>query len=226
MQLTCKSCGGNLEATENKNLFVCPYCGKKELIDTQVEAGTKSVILTELGRQKIAVIKVVREVTNYSLKVTKELVESTPSTVKSGLSDAEALDLKTQLENAGANAKIIESNSAVNNELIDTQREAGGNAVILKEIGRQKIQVIKVIRQATNYSLNAANDLMEAAPSIVKRGLSYTAALDLKTQLENAGATAEVIEANSAVETEKKHAKKPQKDKLEEKLPWWKKLFR
>ena len=61
-----------------------------------------NVTLKEFGAKKIAVIKVVRELTPLGLKEAKELVESAPTAVKEAVSKEEAEDAKTRLEEAGA----------------------------------------------------------------------------------------------------------------------------
>ena len=64
------------------------------------------VVLTKAGEQKIAVIKVVREVSGKGLQEAKQLVDSAPQVVKSGVPKAEADELKTKLEAAGAAVEI------------------------------------------------------------------------------------------------------------------------
>ena len=66
------------------------------------EKSAFDVVLTKSGEQKIAVIKVIREVTSKGLQEAKQLVDSAPQVVKSGVSKAEADELKTKLEAAGA----------------------------------------------------------------------------------------------------------------------------
>ena len=65
-----------------------------------------SVILKEIGENKISVIKAVREVTTLGLKEAKELVESAPKPVKEGVNKAEAAALKEKLESSGAKIEI------------------------------------------------------------------------------------------------------------------------
>ena len=67
---------------------------------------TFDVELTEIGQQKIAVIKVVKELLNVSLPEAKELVDSAPKALKEGIAKDEATALKTQLEEAGAEVEI------------------------------------------------------------------------------------------------------------------------
>jgi large subunit ribosomal protein L7/L12 len=61
-----------------------------------------NVELKEAGGNKIAVIKVVREITGLGLKEAKDLVEGAPKTLKEGVSKADADDMKKKLEEAGA----------------------------------------------------------------------------------------------------------------------------
>jgi large subunit ribosomal protein L7/L12 len=64
--------------------------------------------------------------------------------------------------------------------------------VHLKAAGDKKIQVIKVVRSATGLGLKEAKDLVEAAPKLVKEGLSKEDAEKLKKELEEQGATVEL----------------------------------
>lgn len=61
-----------------------------------------AVILKEGGAKKIQVIKVVREITSLGLKEAKDAVDNTPSTIKEGISKAEAEEIKKKLEEQGA----------------------------------------------------------------------------------------------------------------------------
>jgi large subunit ribosomal protein L7/L12 len=64
------------------------------------------VVMTSFGANKVNVIKVIRTITGLGLKEAKDLVEAAPSTVKEGVSKAEADDIKKQLEEAGASVDI------------------------------------------------------------------------------------------------------------------------
>ncbi|PKL36630.1 50S ribosomal protein L7/L12 [Candidatus Peregrinibacteria bacterium HGW-Peregrinibacteria-1] len=68
--------------------------------------GKKNVVLTAAGGQKIAVIKVVRELTGLGLKEAKDLVDGAPQPVKEGLEKAEAEEMKAKLEEAGATVEL------------------------------------------------------------------------------------------------------------------------
>ncbi len=64
------------------------------------------VELTEVGPNKVKVIKVVREITGLGLKEAKDLVTAAPKVIKEGISKEEAEDIKKKLEEAGAKATI------------------------------------------------------------------------------------------------------------------------
>ena len=64
------------------------------------------VILTAAGQQKINVIKAVRGITDLGLKEAKELVDSAPKAIKEGIPESEANEIKSQLEEAGAEVEL------------------------------------------------------------------------------------------------------------------------
>lgn len=64
--------------------------------------------------------------------------------------------------------------------------------VTLKEVGANKVGVIKAIRTITSLGLKEAKDLVDGAPSVVKEAVSKDDAASIKKQLEEAGATAEI----------------------------------
>ncbi|WP_247927070.1 50S ribosomal protein L7/L12 [Streptococcus constellatus] len=64
------------------------------------------VELTASGDKKVGVIKAVREITGLGLKEAKELVDGAPTVVKEGVATAEAEEIKTKLEEAGASVTL------------------------------------------------------------------------------------------------------------------------
>jgi len=62
----------------------------------------------------------------------------------------------------------------------------------LKSFGEKKIEVIKAVREITTLGLKQAKDLVEAAPQVVKEGVSKEEAETIKQKLEAAGATVEI----------------------------------
>jgi len=65
-----------------------------------------TVVLKEGGAKKIQVIKVVREITSLGLKEAKDAVDNVPSTIKEGISKAEAEEIKKKLEEQGAEVEL------------------------------------------------------------------------------------------------------------------------
>lgn len=76
--------------------------------------------------------------------------------------------------------------------------EAGGAEektafdVELKTVGDQKINVIKAVREITGQGLKESKDIVEAAPKVIKEGVTKEEAEEMKKKLEEAGATVEL----------------------------------
>lgn len=88
------------------NIAYNPY-QNGEYTGTPADAETNSSIeLLDAGDRKIEVIKIVREVTGLGLAEAKDLVETAPSVVKSGVTEAEAQNIRTQLEAVGASVSV------------------------------------------------------------------------------------------------------------------------
>ncbi len=80
-----------------------PAAGGEEAAEEQTAF---DVILVAPGQSKLAVVKLVKELTSLGLKESKELVDSHPKAIKEGVSKDEAEALKTQLEEAGAEVEV------------------------------------------------------------------------------------------------------------------------
>lgn len=74
--------------------------------DAVEEQSEFDVVLKAAGASKLAVVKLVKELTGLGLKESKELVDSAPSNIKEGVSKDEAEALKAQLEDAGAEVEL------------------------------------------------------------------------------------------------------------------------
>jgi large subunit ribosomal protein L7/L12 len=70
------------------------------------DAGTVDVVLTEVGGQKVPVIKVVRAATGLGLKEAKAIVDEAPKAIKEGVERDEAEKIKGELEEAGATVEL------------------------------------------------------------------------------------------------------------------------
>lgn len=98
--------------------------------------------------------------------------------------------------------KAIEEKFGVSSAMAVSAGGAGGGTsaaeektsfnILLKSAGSQKIQVIKVLKEALGIGLAEAKALADAAPKVVKEGLAREAADELKKKLADAGAEAEL----------------------------------
>ena len=74
--------------------------------EEEEEASTVDVVLTEIGGQKVPVIKVVRAATGLGLKEAKAIVDEAPKAIKEGVEREEADKLKAELEEVGASVEL------------------------------------------------------------------------------------------------------------------------
>jgi len=74
--------------------------------EVAVEKDEFDVVMTSFGATKVAVIKAVRTITGLGLKEAKDTVEGAPSTIKEGVSKADAEEIKKQLEEVGASVEL------------------------------------------------------------------------------------------------------------------------
>ena len=84
-------------------MAMAPAAGAAEEVEEKTEF---DVVLSEIGGNKIAVIKAVRAITGLGLKEAKEKVDGVPSVLQEGISKEQAEESKKQLEEAGAKAEL------------------------------------------------------------------------------------------------------------------------
>jgi large subunit ribosomal protein L7/L12 len=166
-------------------LLVTLLCAASAL----AEESNWSVTLTELGDQKISVIKIVREHTGLGLKEAKDLVEAPkPKLIKEGLLEADADALVAELITKGAKA---EAQQAGARKPARGPRAARADALFevrLDETGANKILVIKVVRQLTGLGLKEAKTVVESTPIVIKEGAERDVAQKMANDLIEAGA--------------------------------------
>jgi large subunit ribosomal protein L7/L12 len=83
-----------------------PAAGGGDAAPVAEEKDTFDVILTSAGDKKIQVIKVVREITSLGLKEAKDLVDTAPQPVRTGVKKEEADSIKAKLEEQGASVEL------------------------------------------------------------------------------------------------------------------------
>ena len=94
---------------------------------------------------------------------------------------------KEEILDAIASMSVLEVS-----ELIKMIEEKSEFDVVLKEIGANKVQVIKAVRELTGLGLKEAKDLVDGAPKTVKEGLAKADAEEAQKKLEAAGAKVEL----------------------------------
>jgi len=116
-----------------------------------------------------------------------------------GLSLLEAADLVKKLEarlgvSAAAAAPLMVAGGGAAGAAAGTApaEEKTEFAVILKEVGANKINVIKAVREVTSLGLKEAKDLVDGAPKPIKEGVSKEEAETIKKKFTDAGASVEV----------------------------------
>ena len=98
-----KACEEEFGVSAAAGVVVAAAAGPAEAAEEKTEF---DVELTEIGAEKIKVIKVVREATGLGLKEAKEAVESAPKVLKEAVSKEEAEELKKKLEEVGAKVTL------------------------------------------------------------------------------------------------------------------------
>jgi large subunit ribosomal protein L7/L12 len=116
-------------------------------------------------------------------------------TIVKGMNVLELAELVKAFEaefGVSAAAPVAVAAAAAPSEAAPAAEEKTEFTVILKEIGANKINVIKAVRELTSLGLKESKDLVEAAPKSVKENVSKEEAATAKQKLEDAGATVEV----------------------------------
>ena len=112
-----------------------------------------------------------------------------------GLSLLEAAELVKKLETrlgvsaAAAAPVMVAGGAAAGAAPVEEKTEF---TVVLKEVGANKINVIKAVREVTSLGLKEAKDLVDGAPKSIKEGVSKDEAETIKKKFTEAGATVEV----------------------------------
>jgi large subunit ribosomal protein L7/L12 len=115
----------------------------------------------------------------------------------SGLTLKQAVELKNYLKEAygiepAAGGAVVMAGGGGGAAPAEKEEAKTAFDVVLKAAGDKKIQVIKVVREATGLGLKEAKDLVEGAPKTVKEALPTAEAEKLKKSLEEQGATVEL----------------------------------
>ena len=117
----------------------------------------------------------------------EELLEKIDS-----LKVAELAELVKAIEEKYGVSAVAAAAPAAGGAAAGAAEEKSSFNVVLKDAGANKIQVIKVVRDATGLGLKEAKELVDGAPKTVKEGASKEEAEELKAKFEEVGATIEL----------------------------------
>jgi large subunit ribosomal protein L7/L12 len=123
-------------------------------------------------------------------------VESILEEIK-GLTLLEAADLVKKMEeafgvSAAAAAPVVVAGGAAAGGAAAPAEEKTEFSVVLTEVGANKINVIKAVREVTSLGLKEAKDLVDGAPKPIKEGVNKDEAATIKKKFEEAGAKVEI----------------------------------
>ena len=111
---------------------------------------------------------------------------------KTVLENSELIKMMEEKFGVTATAAVAVAGPAAGGAAAPAAEEKTEFDVILKEVGSNKIGVIKVVREVTGLGLKEAKDLVEGAPKAVKEGVAKEEAEELKKKIEASGAKVEL----------------------------------
>ena len=120
----------------------------------------------------------------------EEILEAIAS--KTVLEISELIKMMEEKFGVTATAAVAVAGPAAGGAAAPAAEEKTEFDVILKEVGSNKIGVIKVVREVTGLGLKEAKDLVEGAPKAVKEGVAKEEAEELKKKIEASGAKVEL----------------------------------
>ncbi len=179
------------------------------MLEKEVETGHETGGETTMAEQQPPAGKVIRKARAASATASErqapaKKVETTKSktaiaevmaTIKN-MTVLELAELVKTLETefgVTAAAPVIATTAALSPEAAAPAEEKTAFDVILKEVGTNKISVIRAVRELTSLGLKESKDLVESAPKPVREGITKDEAAVAKQKLEAAGATADII---------------------------------
>ena len=146
------------------------------------------VILKSAGVNKLQVVKTIKEQTGYGLKESKDIVDAAPTFIKRNVDKVIAERIKKELEELGAIVELHDNSTTFD--------------VVLKSAGVNKLQVVKTIKEQTGYGLKESKDIVDAAPTFIKRNVDKVIAERIKKELEEFSAIVELNDNSKTLTAE------------------------
>ena len=171
------------------------------MTENEVEVGRDTVGEKEEGEQvakKPKAVKEARSKTQAPTKVAAGKKTIATEEIMASIKNMTVLELSELVKaleaefGVSAAAPVVAATAVASSEAAAPVEEKTEFSVILKDIGANKISVIKAVRELTPLGLKESKDLVESAPQAVKEGVNKDEASAMKQKLEAAGATVEI----------------------------------
>ena len=140
------------------------------------------VVLWKVGPQKLYLVKVIKETLGLGLKEAKNLVDSAPCVLASGVPMLKAETLRRVINDTGAEVVVTPAPST------STVKRNSAFEVVLWKVGPQKLYLVKVIKETLGLGLKEAKNLVDSAPCVLASGMSKSGVESLKAIIEDTGA--------------------------------------
>ncbi len=163
------------ETVEGEQQPLAEQVAKKPKVVKAAPSKPQAPAKVERGKKATTIEEVMATVKNMTVLELSELVKA----------------LEAEFGVSAATAVVATTTAAPTEAAAPTEEKTEFN-VILKDIGANKISVIKAVRELTTLGLKESKDLVESAPQAVKEGISKDEATAMKQKLEAAGATVEI----------------------------------
>ncbi len=170
-----------------------PEVAEKAEEISEVEEKAEEISKVEEKAEEISKVKKAPKAKATSPQGTKTMTKEEVIEAVKNMTVLELAELVKALEDEfGVTAAAPMAVAAAAPGAAPAEEEKTEFTVVLKEIGENKISVIKAVRELTPLGLKEAKDLVEGAPKPVKEGVNKEEAAAVKQKLEEAGATVEV----------------------------------
>ena len=150
----------------------------------QSESAGFNVILQSGGANKLAVVKLLKEIMNTDMMECKDMVDNVPFTLKKGIDQTTADYIKISIEEVGGEIIIIPNSSSNDSSLY---------TVIFKKPGADKLQMVMLLMDIMKLGLKDAKDIVDNPPSTIVEGVDKSNADFTKNLIEKIGGECKIV---------------------------------
>jgi len=150
----------------------------------RVESSGFNVTLQSGGANKLAVVKLLKEIMKTDMMECKDMVDHVPFTLKKGIDQTTADYIKMSIEEVGGEIKIIPNNSSNDSSLY---------SVIFKKPGADKLQMVMLMMDIMKLGLKESKDIVDKPPSTIVEGIDKSNADFIINLIEKIGGEAKAV---------------------------------